>query len=213
MSPSRQRPGLQLPPADITGFPRTRLRSDRFVYRAHAVGRSPWWFSSDQSGRFDLFAPHGTCYLATDSATALRERFGHALVKQGVVTYAAASRTQVSALQVPQDCWLANTCSPKAATFSMTREIATCSSYRLPQAWAAALLATGRHAGVRYLARFSTGPQSLAIALFDEAGQRPWVEDPSPTPGVQACEDTGLDVQRPPTLRQVRIVQPPRRGR
>ncbi|MUL84543.1 MULTISPECIES: RES family NAD+ phosphorylase [unclassified Mycolicibacterium] len=206
---SRQRPALGLPP-DVSRFPRTRLRTDHPLYRAHTVGKSPWWFSSDLTGRFDLLPPDGTCYLATDVITALRERFGHDLVRQGVVTFEAAARTSVSTLQVPVARWLANTCSAQAAAFvGMTREIGTCPSYELPQAWAAAFFATGRHAGIRYQTRFSTGPAANAVALFDDAGQRDWSVDPSPVGGVEACEGAGITVAHRPTRRQVRILPPP----
>lgn len=211
MSPSRQRSAVRRPAGDVTGFPRKRLASDRPIYRAHAVGNGPWWFSSDLSGRFDLPVPQGTCYLAVDAVTALRERFGHALVKLGIVTYEAATETLVSELQVPVDRWLANTCSPDAADFSMTREIATCASYKIPQSWAEAFLKTGRHTGIHYLARFSTGSKSFAIALFAGAGEQGWDIDDNPTPGIQACAEAGINVEHPPTARQVRVVQPPRK--
>jgi hypothetical protein len=209
MSGSRQRTALGKPPADLSTFPRSRvLRRDLF-YRAHSVGRSPWWFSSDLSGRFDLLKPNGTCYLATDVISALRERFGHDLVRQGVVTFKAAAGTQVSTLQVPSTRYLAKTCSPDAATFGMTGEIGTCPSYKMPQAWAKAFFDGGKHSGIRYQSRFSTGAACNALALFDVAGQQGWAIDPSPLQGVQACTDVGIKVMHPPTGRQVRIVQPP----
>jgi RES domain len=209
MSKSRQRPALGRPPADVSGFPRSRLQPTVPLYRAHTAGRSPWWFSSDLSGRFDLIQPNGTCYLATDVATALRERFGHDLVRRGVVTFEAAAKTQVSTVQISSPRWLANACSPTAAKFGMTREIGTCPSYTIPQAWAAAFLAGGKHSGIRYQTRFSTGAAANALALFDVAGQQNWPLDPNPTNGVQACTDEGIMVARRPTRRQVRIVQPP----
>lgn len=206
---SRRRPALGSPP-DVSGFPRSRLRTDHLLYRAHTVGKSPWWFSSDLSGRFDLLPPNGTCYLATDVMAALRERFGHDLVRQGVVTFDAAARTVVSRVRVPSARWLANTCSVRASSFvGLTREISTCPDYELPQAWAAAFFATGRHGGVRYQTRFSTGAGANAVALFDDAGQRDWAGDPSPTPGVQACVTVGIIVAHRPTRRQVRIQPPP----
>jgi hypothetical protein len=206
---SRQRPALGSPP-DVSGFPRSRLRTDQLLYRAHTVGISPWWFSSDLTGRFDLLPPNGTCYLATDVSTALRERFGHDLVRQGVVTFEAAARTAVSRVRVPAARWLANTCSPRAASFvGMTREIGTCPDYELPQAWAAAFFATGRHTGIRYQTRFSTGAGANAVALFEDAGQGDWAVDPSPTGGVQACVTVGIVVAHRPTRRQVRIQPPP----
>lgn len=209
MSTSRQRLALGSPPADLAGFPRTGLRPDTDLQRAHTVGNHPWWFSSDPSGRFDLIRPNGTCYLATDVSTALRERFGHDLVQQGVVTFQAAARTCVSTLRVPVRRWLANTCSPAAATFGMTREIATCPSYELPQAWAAAFFRGGRHAGIRYRTRFSTGTAANAVALFDAAGHHDWPVDPNPVAGVPACAQGGITVAHRPTRRQVRVVTPP----
>jgi len=209
VSKSRQRPAIGQPPADLSDFPRSRLQPSASLCRAHSAGRSPWWFSSDLSGRFDLIPPNGTCYLATDVATALRERFGHDLVRQGVVTFEAAAKTEVSTVRIPSARWLANTCSPAAAKFGMTREIGTCPSYLIPQAWAAAWFAGGRHSGVRYQTRFSTGAAANAVALFDDAGQRGWPTDPHPADGVQACTDAGITVARRPTRRQVRIVPPP----
>lgn len=208
MSGSRQRPALGLPPPQLGGFPRSRLRPDAPLYRAHTASKSPLWFSSDFSGRFDLLLPHGTCYLATDMATALRERFGHDLVRQGVVTFDAAARTQVSQLAVPAPRWLANTCSRDAAAFGMTREIGTCPAYDIPQAWAAAFFDTGKHTGIRYQTRFTTGSAPNAVALFDDAGERDWPTDPRALSGTQACGQAGITVAHRPTRRQVRIVQP-----
>ncbi len=209
MSDSRQRPALGLPPPDVSRFPRSRLLPSVPLHRAHTVGKSPWWFSFDLSGRFDLIQPNGTCYLATDVATALRERFGHDLVRQGVVTFQAAARTHVSTLRVPSGRWLANTCSPAAANFGMTREIGTCPSYDIPQAWAAALFGAGKHSGIRYQTRFSTGATPNAAALFDAAGEHKWPTDPHPVHGVQGCTEVGITVAHRPTSRQVRTVQPP----
>ncbi|HEX7322019.1 MAG TPA: RES family NAD+ phosphorylase [Mycobacterium sp.] len=209
MSGSRQRPALGLPPPDLSRFPRSRLLPNLPLHRAHTVGKSPWWFSSDLSGRFDLIQPNGTCYFATDVATALRERFGHDLVRQGVVTFQAAVRTQLSTLRIPSGRWLANTCSPAAANFGVTREVGTCPSYDIPQAWAAAFFDGGRHSGVRYQTRFSTGAKPNAVALFDAAGEQDWPVDPNPVHGVQACIEVGIIVAQRPTRRQVRIVPPP----
>lgn len=211
MSDSRQQPALGLPPADLSSFPRSRLRVDVPLYRAHTVGNSPWWFSSDLSGRFDLISPHGTCYLATDETTALRERFGHDLVRQGVVTFTAAARTLVSQLRVPSARWLANTCSRRAADFGMTREIGSCYQYDIPQAWAAAFFHGGRHTGIQYQTRFTTGSAANAAAVFDDAGQRDWPIDPQPVDGVTACSEAGIAVVHRPTRRQVRIAATPKR--
>ena len=176
--------------------------------RAHRIGVSPWWFSSNLSGRFDLLDPCGTCYLATDTKTALRERFGHDLVEQGVVTFKAAAETVVSALQVPVGRWLANTCHDEAATFGTTRELGTCSDYEVPQSWASAFH-NARFRGIRYQTRFTTGPKPNAVALFGSAGQCDWPVNPAPIGGIEACAEAGLVVAQLPTHRQVRIVNPP----
>lgn len=219
MTPPRQNPphvveqprqslALGNPPPDRIGFPRWRLRPQHLLKRAHSVGRSPWWFSSDLSGRFDLASPYGTCHLGTDTATALRERFGHELVNQGTISFKTASQTEVSDLHVPAGRWLADCCHTNAANFSLTREIGTCENYTIPQNWATAFHQDG-HRGVRYQTRFTTGPRPNAVALFDTAGLQDWPRDPNPTTGVQACTEVGIEVADLPTRAQLQIIQPP----
>lgn len=210
MTRPRQEPAIGAPTADLSDFPRWRLRPSFVLRRAHRAGVSPWWFSSNLSGRFDLLDPLGTCYLATDTKTALRERFGHDLVEQGVVTFKTAAETAVSALQVPAGRWLADSCHDGAAAFGMTRELGTCPDYDVPQGWASAF-SDAQFRGVRYQTRFTTGPRPNAVALFDSAGQRDWPTDPEPVGGVQACTEAGLIIAQTPTRRQVRIVDPPPR--
>ncbi|MCE5288655.1 MAG: RES domain-containing protein [Nocardiaceae bacterium] len=53
-----------------------RLRKGVELYRAHHRDFGVWWFASDTGGRFNLEATNGTCYLAVDEETALRERLG-----------------------------------------------------------------------------------------------------------------------------------------
>ncbi|MGB8405909.1 MAG: RES family NAD+ phosphorylase [Mycobacterium sp.] len=208
MSHPRQQRALGNPPADLAGFPRWRLKPNYVLRRAHRAGYSPWWFSSDLSGRFDLISPFGTCYLATDITTALRERFGHELVNQGTVTFTTAAQTHVSALVVPAGRWVADCCHDDAATFGLTRELGTCANYDIPQGWAMALHRERLH-GLRYQTRFTTGPRPNAVALFDDAGLHDWPVDPDPLGGVKACTDAGIDVADIPTRGQLRIIKPP----
>lgn len=207
MSRPRQERALSNPPADLTGFPKWRLRPNFALRRAHRAGFSPWWFSSDLSGRFDLVSPSGTCYLATDTKTALREKFGHELVEQGTVSFNSAAQTEVSALTVPTGRWIADCCHDDAARFGLTRELGTCAVYELPQDWAMALH-RGGHPGLRYQTRFTTGPRPNAVALFDDAGLHDWPLDPAPVSGVQACADAGIEVAGLPTLAQLRVIDP-----
>ncbi|BCI84601.1 hypothetical protein MTY66_62260 (plasmid) [Mycolicibacterium sp. TY66] len=208
MSRPRQERALGSPPADLAGFPKWRLRPNFVLRRAHRAGLSPWWFSSDLSGRFDLVSPSGTCYLATDVSTALRERFGHDLVEQGTVSFKFAAQTEVSALMVPAGRWVADCCHDDAARFGLTRELGTCALYELPQGWAMALHGGGHH-GLRYQTRFTTGPRPNAVALFDDGGVHDWPVDPAPLGGVQACTDAGIEVADLPTRAQLRVIEPP----
>lgn len=73
------------------------MRRRRELYRAHHRGFGAWWFASDRQGRFNLDSPCGTCYLAIDEETALRERLGPTT---GVVSYGWADETQVFVLEV-----------------------------------------------------------------------------------------------------------------
>ncbi|WP_305091850.1 RES domain-containing protein [Prescottella sp. R16] len=59
-------------PVDVRGVAAQPL------LRGHRVANSPWWFASSGGGRFDLALPRGTCYLALDEATAIRETVGEA---------------------------------------------------------------------------------------------------------------------------------------
>lgn len=206
---SRQTPAVGPPPTDLTGFPRWRLRRGSVWRRAHRAENSPWWFSADFSGRFDLTAPAGTCYLAADIATALREKFGHALVRQGAISFEAAAPVRVSRLRMPVGRQLADLCAEAAAGFGATRELGSCAEYATPQAWAAALQA--ELGGIRYQTRFTTGARPNAVALFDEAGERDWPRDSAPLPGVSACEQVGIKVIRRPARRELRIIEPPPR--
>jgi hypothetical protein len=73
MPPRRKVALLARPRGDLGGFPRWLLTKRTPLYRAHRAGTSPWWFACDTEGRFNLEFPAGTCYLAFDSVTALRE--------------------------------------------------------------------------------------------------------------------------------------------
>jgi RES domain len=206
----RRRLALGDPPTDLAGFPRWRLRKQQRMFRAHTLGLSPWWFASGDAGRFNLPKPHGTCYLAIDVATALRERCGPELVELGLVSADFAARTMVSRLSVPRERQLADACHQSAAHFGVTRELFTIAvpSYTLTRKWAAAFHATGA-GGIRYKSRFTTTARANAVALFDAAGERDWPPDPAPLPGTTACTQAGLTVAARPTRRQLRIIEPP----
>jgi hypothetical protein len=206
---SRDTPALPaLGRRDLAGFPAFRLAATRALHRAHRAAAGPWWFSSSGGGRFDLDAPRGTCYLAFDACTAVRETAGETLVRLGWVSADFARERVVSRLTVPKGRSLADICHEAAAGFGVTREIATLTPYALTRQWAQALAdAPGSFGGLRYQSRFTTAARATAVALFDAAGQAPWPADPHPEGFAAAARACGIRVA--PPVRTVRIVPPP----
>lgn len=201
----RNQVALTEPPADLENFPTATVAEPHF--RAHSVGRSPWWFSHDGQGRFDLPPPGGTCYLASHVAAAVLERLGETLVRAGRVAGTEADRMEVSRL--PVKAVVADATTNEAVHFGLTRELASVTPYDLPQRWAAALH-SARQSGVRYWPRFSLAAEHRSLALFGTAGEdhrRPL--DPEPLPGRAAARVAGVAVFDPP--RRVQIVPPPAR--
>jgi hypothetical protein len=213
---SRRGVALPNPPNDFDGFPEYQLRKGRRLFRAHRVGVGPWWFASNNEGRFNLDLPSGTCYLATDPETALRERLGRDMVRLNVVSAGWAAETEVSRLANQVGGRLADTCHEHAVRYGVTREIATHTGrkYVKTRKWAEAFH-TRKLRGIRYESRFTTVAKPNAIALFDDAGDagRPdtknWPVDPDPVPGDEACRIAGLTVYSPPTSRQLRMSPTP----
>lgn len=197
----RNRVALRKPAADITGFPVKRLRKGKVLFRAHHVANGPWWFASDNGGRFNLDPPEGTCYLASDEETALRERLGADMDANGMVGHEWAEETVVSKLAVQRGGSLANTCHKDGPKFGLTREIATCTGnrYSLTRRWARKFHSAGIR-GVLYESRFTTVSEPNAYALFDGAGPKAWPKDSHPLSGREACALAGLKVVDPPSV-------------
>ena len=196
----------QVPQTALAGFPAYRLDVRTVMHRAHLAGRGPWWFCNDGGGRFDLPAPGGTCYLATDPAVAVRERLGGVLGGAPFVPVSLLEDVVVSRLRVPESRRLANLRVARAADFGVTRELESMTPYAVPQAWACGLAGAGFE-GVRYGPRFTPGAAS-SLALFDEAGERPWPVDPAPTAAVAV---PGVPRPMPvPARDELTVVRPPR---
>jgi hypothetical protein len=173
----RERTALAKPSKQrLAGFPRFALTPSKKLFRAHKKMKSPWWFSSDGTGRFDLTGSSGTCYLADAAAAALREALGESLVKAGVIDFAELDPRVVSVLRVESPLSLADTTSPTAANHGITKEISIV-SYSVPQAWAKAWARGGIDGagmdGVRYAGRFRTAHRDRCYALFGPAGASP----------------------------------------
>jgi hypothetical protein len=165
---TRQALALGLPPApdELAGFPVWHVHGGTSLFRVTSSGHGPWWFSSNGAGRFDLFPPRGTCYLADDEMGALLEVLGPV----SVVITAWAKRFSIWQLALPDQCSAADTTVRAARGFGVTAELATMTPYDLPQRWAAAFAAAG-HQGVRYRVRHDPAG-SRALALFGAAGER-----------------------------------------
>lgn len=204
---TRDSVALRPPTRPLQHFPDCELTAAQALHRGHRDNNGPWWFSSTGGGRFDLTPPRGTCYLAFDELTAIRETVGEALATTGIISETFAAERQLSTLTVPHAHNLADTCAETAADFGLTRELSSMTPYAVPQEWAAAFAAVS-FAGLRYQTRFTTGPAANAVALFGDAGEAAtWPTDPTPEPLVAAARRHGFTVARPP--RSVRIVSPP----
>jgi len=202
---SRDSVALRPPTRPLHTFPDCELTAAQPLIRGHRAANGPWWFASSGGGRFDLTPPRGTCYLAFDELTAIRETVGEALATTGVISEDFAVTRQLSTLAVPHPHRVADTCADAAADYGPTRELSSMTPYAVPQEWAAGFDAA--FAGLRYRTRFTTGPNPNAVALFREAGEADWPTDPNPEPFAAAARRCGLTVARPP--RSVRIVSPP----
>jgi hypothetical protein len=203
---TRDSVALRSPARPLTGFPECELTATQTLVRGHSAANGPWWFSSSGSGRFDLTPPRGTCYLAFDEITAIRETVGEALATTGIISDTFAATRRLSTLAVPHTHRMADTCADDAADFGLTRELVSMTPYAVPQEWAAAFDGVG-FTGLRYQTRFTTGPNPNAVAMFHEAGESDWPEDPNPEPLIAAARRHGFTVASPP--RSVRIVSPP----
>ncbi|MBF4476518.1 RES domain-containing protein [Rhodococcus rhodochrous J3] len=203
---SRDSVALLPPSRPLHGFPSCELTAAQPLVRGHRETNGPWWFSSDGGGRFDLTPPRGTCYLAFDERTAIRETVGEALARTGVISEDFAAIRRLSTLAVPHDHVVADTCAEQAADFGLTRELVSMTPYAVPQEWAASFDAIG-FTGIQYQTRFTTGPHPNAVGLFGPAGEAAWLTDPNPEAFTAAARRCGFTVIGPP--RSVRIVSPP----
>lgn len=169
-------------PEDLTGFPRKTFKTNRELYRAVSVGVGAWWFSSikvtdEVPGRFDLHPPDGTCYLATDVQTAIRERVGKKISKADLVPETFVASMEVVTLQLPYCADLANTGHKRAADWGTIRELGSApyDDYSKTARWAAAFKKAG-YKGILYGSRFTSISAATAIAFFDKAASKTWNE-------------------------------------
>lgn len=165
--------------ATVTGLPRRRLVGTT-LFRVHRRDRvSPWWFAtaSDDAGggRFDLPAPHGTCYLATSPIAALLEAFqgyGRGLLPESELR--RRTLAEVDASDAAPDA--ADLASRRSRGAGVTAALWAGGDRALTQRWAAALRRAGWlavHHGVQH----DPEGRLRGVALFDHAGEHPPYDD------------------------------------
>src|SRR5262249_24121193 len=159
---SRQHPSLEPPgeTASLHRFPAFALLPTRALWRVTRDGHHPWWFGSTMEGRFDLHAPEGTCYLASDDLGALLEVLGPGLQPGSGAPRSLLPGGHLRELRAPHRLRLADAIAEKAVAWVMA-ELSTITPYRVPQAWARALRRSGFE-GIRYAARHRTARRPFA---------------------------------------------------
>lgn len=178
-------------PGDLTGFPAV-APPKRMVRVCQAV-QATWWFSADGSGRFDLTAPQGTCYLATDAYAAIREA-----TRLGPVSSLWVEARELREVAPPDpDARLAATTRQAAGRYGVTSELATVVPYDLPRRWAAAFYAHGFD-GIRHQLRHDQRARPSGIALFGSTGAPGHDNGRQTTLTVAAVEAAGVRVLPPP---------------
>jgi hypothetical protein len=162
--------GLAEPPRDLDGFPRAGE-----IAELHRLSEYPgaWWYShvhapgEDTGGRFDLTAPHGTCYLAASLDGALVEKLLRARTK--VVVAERLHELFHATIEVRRTPPTADLTSPRATGYGVNAEIHTTLDYPLTRRWAQALRAAGWRA-LRHLLRGDNTGSTVGLALFGRAG-------------------------------------------
>lgn len=182
---SRTQPSLR-EPGDVAGFPTWHSLRGSTFHRVTREGSGPWWFSGDGSGRFDLEAPRGTCYLADDALVALLEVLGAAASSPVIDPSLLAGRV-VWTVELPEQCDAADLTARPARRFGVTAEVSTTTAYALTQRWASALAAAG-FGGLRYRARHDPAG-GRCLALFGAAGERRRWKRGRPTPVAPSLVD------------------------
>lgn len=193
-------PSLSLgEPPDLTGFPAIRPPS-RLVRVCRADQRT-WWFSSDGSGRFDLFPPDGTCYLATDSYAAVREA-----TRLGPVSTVWVHARELRVVAPPDPhARLAATTRRAAGRYGVTTELVTVVPYDLPHRWAATFHNHGFD-GIRHQLRHDQRARPSGVALFGAPGAATLHDGECIPLTTTAVEAAGVAVYPPPPAASVTIV-------
>jgi RES domain len=152
---------------NLDGFPSFTLPAGTPLHRIHRASTSPWWFSSDGSGRFDPVSVEGlgTCYLAEAELGAWVEVFRTALV----IAESDVHNRRLCSPALPRDLTLADATNRAALAFGITASLSAGEDYGPSHLFAAAASAHG-FAGIRYLVRHDPAQRLVGTALFGPSG-------------------------------------------
>ncbi|MGH9068477.1 MAG: hypothetical protein ACRD0J_13465 [Acidimicrobiales bacterium] len=164
------------PPAGLAGLAGQTL-AGRVLHRVFRAGRrSPWWFASvgdapRAAGRFDLPAPDGSCYLATDPVAATLEALQD--YGRGVLPVAELRTRRRAVVTAPLGApRAARLVSARARGLGVTQALWAGADRALTHHWARALRRAGWLALWTGTQHDPTG-RARGVTLFDETGEHP----------------------------------------
>lgn len=195
---------------DLTNFPKAE-GLEGVVYFRVSEHPCPWWFNSGKGAerqRFDLPAPHGTCYLGKSVETAIREKARERLLSTGTIPLQLIYPWMVYDVMLPSAITAADTSHKEAVDYGANRELATVRDLETSCAWAGALFKAGFE-GIVYASRFTSEQGWNAIALFGLAGERTAWPIERKRSALEAMETSSLG-HMVSGRRGLRIVPPPK---
>lgn len=208
----REVSAIRRPSRPLDGFPTIPWPRGTSFFRSVSVGNGPWWFARSNQGRFNLFAPFGTCYLASDIATSIRERAGEELLHHGIVPESFVSEMEVATVAT-SEIVAADILNEDAVKFGCSRELATVADYGISRSWASGFK-KAKIGGVWYASRFTSSKEPNSLAVFGLAGDS-GVPATSRMSGTEAFEQAGMadSVVAIPSRRHIKIATRPLRQR
>ncbi|MEO7122950.1 MAG: RES family NAD+ phosphorylase [Lacisediminihabitans sp.] len=192
---------------DLSNFPVISVSG--VLYRAHSTAHGPWYFDSGDGGRFNLEAPEGTCYAASDIWSATRERLADFFAIAGQsLAEAKADKFHVTELTLETAIKCANLDSAFVVESNITRELSSMEDYSVSRSWATAFR-NEQFEGMFYPSRFTAGP-ATAVAMFGAAGEHSLGLIGAVTSGRDACAQAHIAVVSIVGSNNVRFEETPR---
>jgi hypothetical protein len=154
---------------DVAKVPVFTLKTGAKLHRIHRATDAPWFFNGSRTGRFDLSAPVGTCYLAEHPLGA----FVETLRTLNPIPEPELTRRRLTTVAIDRlaGARLADITAARALAAGVTAAIATGDphDYASSHAFAASCHAAGL-AGIRYRVRHDPSQRLIGIALFGATG-------------------------------------------